>query len=206
MRTAKLATTDGLTGLPDNVSFEDNLARRIKSAYYTGKPISILFVDADFFKYVNEIFGNKPAGDNVLRNLSAILAKNRRGSDLVARVGGDEFAFILVDADEAGADRAADRIEWELEQNKFYVEANVKSQEFLQKAKDDGLYLGKEGNKHVLRLTVSVGRRTLSPEELVNFDPSDMAQIQFISEMVKTDADTDMKKRKKERKESIASR
>ncbi len=200
MRTAKLATTDGLTGLPDNVSFDDNLARRIKSAYYTGKPISVLFVDADFFKYVNEIFGNKPAGDNVLRNLAAMLAKNRRGSDLVARVGGDEFAFILVDADEEGAKRAADRIEREFEEIKFYVEANVLSKEFLQRAINDGVYLGKEGNKHVLRLTVSVGRRTLSPEELANFDPANMEQIHFVSEALKADADADMKKRKAEMK------
>jgi diguanylate cyclase (GGDEF)-like protein/PAS domain S-box-containing protein len=200
MRTAKLATTDGLTGLPNFTSFRDNLARRIKSAITRMEPLSILFVDVDWFKYVNEIWGNKPAGDNVLRDVANELATNRRGSDEVSRVGGDEFAWLLVGADEDAAEVVAQRIETKFAQREFYIDAIVLKPHLLAEAKKKGIYLRQEGNKYVIKLTISIGRRTLSLDELVNFDPLNGSEIQFIADIMEREADQDMKKRKEKKK------
>jgi two-component system cell cycle response regulator len=88
------ATTDSLTGLANRSAFEGWLHLEIEGARRAGRPISLLLVDADHFKRVNDVHGH-PAGDRVLRALAVRLKAALRGVDLVARVGGEEFGVLL---------------------------------------------------------------------------------------------------------------
>lgn len=90
----KLANTDGLTGLKNRRAFEERLEYLTRVAYRTGISLSLLILDVDDFKSFNDTFGHLE-GDNVLKSLADILQDNIRGSDFVARFGGEEFAVIL---------------------------------------------------------------------------------------------------------------
>lgn len=90
----RLATTDPLTGLSNRNSFMSGLERAIKVARRYGHGISLLIVDLDKFKAVNDCHGH-PVGDQLLKHVAAILTHRIREVDQVARLGGDEFAVIL---------------------------------------------------------------------------------------------------------------
>jgi diguanylate cyclase (GGDEF)-like protein len=104
----ELASHDPLTGLPNRRAFADAVERTLKDAGpEVGSPMSIAMIDLDNFKRVNDMFGHA-TGDVVLREAARRLQKLVRASDVVARVGGDEFTCVLFGADEtAGAETAA---------------------------------------------------------------------------------------------------
>ncbi|KQQ45027.1 dethiobiotin synthetase [Methylobacterium sp. Leaf125] len=107
---ALLSRTDALTGLPNRRRFDEVFERAWKSARRTGKPLSLLIVDADHFKRYNDRYGHA-FGDMVLKGLAHGLAGSvHRPNDLVSRVGGEEFALLLPDTDEAGALRVAEEV------------------------------------------------------------------------------------------------
>ncbi|SFE91236.1 sensor domain-containing diguanylate cyclase [Methylobacterium sp. yr596] len=107
---ARLSLTDALTGLPNRRRFEGTFEHAWKSARRTGKPLSVLIVDADHFKRYNDNYGHA-VGDAVLKGLARCLSTSvHRPDDLVARVGGEEFVVLLPDTDEAGAVRVADKV------------------------------------------------------------------------------------------------
>ncbi|KZB98971.1 Phytochrome-like protein cph2 [Methylobacterium radiotolerans] len=111
---ARISLTDALTGLPNRRQFEATFGRAWEGARRTGKPLSLLVVDADHFKRYNDRYGHA-VGDAVLKGLARCLSVSvHRPDDLVARVGGEEFAMLLPDTDEAGALRVADRVHAEL--------------------------------------------------------------------------------------------
>ncbi|WP_163840580.1 CHASE2 domain-containing protein [Pseudoxanthomonas sacheonensis] len=94
-RTRLQAQSDPLTGLANRIKFDEELEQELRSARRTGQPLSLLLLDVDHFKRLNDGLGH-PAGDEVLRALSTILrGRARRPRDLVARLGGDEFAVLL---------------------------------------------------------------------------------------------------------------
>ncbi|MDV7338904.1 sensor domain-containing diguanylate cyclase [Terasakiella sp. A23] len=90
----RLAMTDPLTGLSNRNSFTSGLERAIKFARRYGHGISLLIIDLDKFKAVNDHHGH-PVGDQLLKQVAAILTSRIREVDQVARLGGDEFAVIL---------------------------------------------------------------------------------------------------------------
>jgi diguanylate cyclase (GGDEF)-like protein/PAS domain S-box-containing protein len=92
-RIAHLAFHDALTGLPNRAVFTDHLARTVAKAAEAGEPVSVLCVDLDGFKAVNDIYGH-PAGDELLVAAAQRLRAVVRGHELVARLGGDEFAVV----------------------------------------------------------------------------------------------------------------
>ncbi|MEA2630740.1 MAG: hypothetical protein QOE66_959, partial [Chloroflexota bacterium] len=98
------ARTDGLTGLLNHGTFQEWLERSVRD----GTPFSLLMLDLDDFRNVNNDLGHQ-AGDTLLRRIAAGLVRAGRDSDLVFRYGGDEFAFLLPNTDEAGALQVADR-------------------------------------------------------------------------------------------------
>ncbi len=107
---ARLSLTDVLTGLPNRRRFEQDFGRVRKSALRTGKPLSLLVVDADHFKRYNDRYGHA-VGDEVLKGLARHLSASvHRPDDLVARVGGEEFVVLLPDTDAAGAMRIAAKV------------------------------------------------------------------------------------------------
>ncbi|MCJ2047313.1 sensor domain-containing diguanylate cyclase [Methylobacterium sp. J-078] len=110
IKLAHLSRTDTLTGLPNRRQFDEVFAQAWKSARRTGKPLSLLIVDADHFKRYNDRYGHA-VGDAVLKGLANGLAGSvHRPNDLVSRIGGEEFALLLPDTDEAGALRIAEAV------------------------------------------------------------------------------------------------
>jgi diguanylate cyclase (GGDEF)-like protein len=98
------AMTDALTGLPNRRVFHERLHAELVRGRREQRPVSLVLFDVDDFKSINDNHGH-PVGDQVLRALAAVLAREARGSDIVCRVGGEEFAAVLggVDAFEAAS-------------------------------------------------------------------------------------------------------
>ena len=90
----RLAETDGLTGLANRRTFETTLERELSRAARSGEPVTLVMVDVDHFKKLNDTFGHQ-AGDEVLERVAAVLASACRDFDTAARYGGEEFAVIL---------------------------------------------------------------------------------------------------------------
>jgi diguanylate cyclase (GGDEF)-like protein len=109
LQNARLATTDGLTGLYNRRYFEQVLQFECERAARVGRPLGLLMIDIDHFKRYNERFGH-PAGDEVLRLVATTLAEQLRRTDIVARFGGEEFAAILPEDDQAAVAVAAERL------------------------------------------------------------------------------------------------
>ncbi len=103
------ADTDGLTGLLNRRAFEEGLTRRLEQSCSRGSEISLLLIDLDFFKGMNDEFGHL-AGDTVLQRVSAVLRHSVRNGDVLARFGGDEFAVLLCSAEKGQGMVVAERI------------------------------------------------------------------------------------------------
>ena len=102
------AQTDPLTGLANRRRFDDILSEEFESARRQHTPLSLLVLDLDHFKRVNDQYGH-PAGDAVLESVARALKQVARRDDLVARTGGEEFAIVLHETDRPGAKAAAER-------------------------------------------------------------------------------------------------
>ena len=90
----QLAATDDLTGLANRRRFRQELDRELAAAARYGRVVSLLLLDLDGFKGVNDRYGHD-RGDEVLKTIAALLERRTRRCDLVARIGGDEFALLL---------------------------------------------------------------------------------------------------------------
>jgi diguanylate cyclase (GGDEF)-like protein len=119
----RLSVTDHLTGLGNRRHLFDVLEAFFaeEAVADTPRSLALLYVDLERFKRVNDTFGH-PAGDELLRQLAARLAHSLEPTDLVARIGGDEFGVVLTDADAAHATRVAQRLAASLERP-FALEA-----------------------------------------------------------------------------------
>jgi diguanylate cyclase len=102
------AHTDPLTGLPNRRAFDEELARRNAEFCRKGSPLSIVLVDIDRFKAFNDDFGHM-AGDEVLKAVADRLRDSHRDIDMVARLGGEEFAVVLPDTTTEKALLSAER-------------------------------------------------------------------------------------------------
>jgi two-component system cell cycle response regulator len=103
------AITDALTGLHNRRYMETHLASLVEQAHARGKPLTVLVLDIDFFKAVNDTHGHD-AGDDVLREFAVRLKKSIRGIDLACRLGGEEFVVVMPDTDMAVATMVAERL------------------------------------------------------------------------------------------------
>ena len=110
----ELATTDDLTLLKNKRAFLAFLQQEYQAARRYNRPLSVILLDADRFKQINDRRGH-PAGDAVLRRMGELLQGHARQTDMVARFGGEEFVYVLPDTDRDGAMAAAERIRVALE-------------------------------------------------------------------------------------------
>lgn len=105
----RLATTDGLTGILNRRAFSEEAERVIALAHRHRRPLSLFVLDADKFKNINDSFGH-PAGDAVLKALVATLEANLRASDVLGRLGGEEFGIVLPETPADGAVELGERL------------------------------------------------------------------------------------------------
>jgi len=161
---AILAETDELTGIPNRRKFNSRLKLEFERAFRYERPLSLLIFDIDHFKRVNDTFGHD-AGDEVLIGFTKCCHAELRESDLLARIGGEEFAVILPETPADGALDLAERIRARVEVNEFIVESKVlritsscgiasltsssfKHSDNLLKAADEALYNAKRTGRN----------------------------------------------------------
>ncbi|TDY02786.1 PAS domain S-box-containing protein/diguanylate cyclase (GGDEF)-like protein [Thiohalophilus thiocyanatoxydans] len=120
-----LAEHDSLTGLANRYFFLQELERVVqRAARGLHGDVALLYIDMDNFKYVNDTMGHM-AGDKLLIEVSGMLKKRSRDTDLVARIGGDEFAVILYDVEQYDALKAADAFREKLGEYRFSFDGNL---------------------------------------------------------------------------------
>lgn len=107
-RLVDLMVHDPLTGLRNRQTLRSELSAAVAQSS-PERPASILVIDVDHFKTINDSFGH-PAGDRVLRSLAELVAREVRGEEMLARVGGEEFAVLLPETDALGATATAERL------------------------------------------------------------------------------------------------
>jgi diguanylate cyclase (GGDEF)-like protein len=109
-RAEEEATVDPLTGIGNRRAWDRGMAHEEERCRRTGAPATVLVLDLDGLKAVNDRYGHK-AGDEMLCRTAAALVGVTRTIDLVARLGGDEFGILAVDCDSAGAALLLDRVQ-----------------------------------------------------------------------------------------------
>jgi diguanylate cyclase (GGDEF)-like protein len=152
--------TDFLTGLPNHRHFRSIFALELIRAQRHNHPLSLLMIDLDFLKEVNDRFGH-PSGDTVIRTVAETIRSTCREIDFAARYGGEEFTVILPETPLAGAAQAADRIRQRIAALVFpqigHVTAsigisnypvNALIQEDLIRVADQALYEAKKGGRN----------------------------------------------------------
>jgi diguanylate cyclase (GGDEF)-like protein len=161
------AETDPLTGLANRRRFDESLQRELSHSDRFGHPVSLVLVDIDHFKRVNDSHGHE-AGDVVLRTIARMLADGVRTVDLCARFGGEELALLLPQTTAAGAFELADRLRRRIagrpikyNEDQIVVTASfgvasypdvVHSRDGLFQAADAALYEAKRGGRNCVKL------------------------------------------------------
>jgi diguanylate cyclase (GGDEF)-like protein len=120
----RVAETDELTGIYNVRAFTAILRRTIQQSIRHSHPLSIIMVDADNLKSINDAFGHD-AGDKLLKHLIEKFADELRLSDVLARYGGDEFTVLLPETDLSGAIDVAERMRTSVEDSRFRVRGGI---------------------------------------------------------------------------------
>jgi diguanylate cyclase (GGDEF)-like protein len=165
-RLEALATTDPMTGHLNKRALEEEFDRRIRAAQRFSRPVSVIVLDIDKFKRVNDTYGHA-VGDVVIKGLGAVLTRCRRETDAVGRFGGEEFVVVCEETDTRGAFQLAERIREELgrqvfatEQGPLSVTCSLGIAEFPRDASDrvtlftradEALYAAKNGGRNQTR-------------------------------------------------------
>jgi len=112
----RMAYTDPLTQANNRTSFDDSVKREMSLAARYDKNLSIIFLDIDHFKHINDHYGHD-CGDFTLASVAKRIKENLRGSDMLFRIGGEEFVILLSDTNMAGAELLAERIRSSIERH-----------------------------------------------------------------------------------------
>jgi two-component system cell cycle response regulator len=105
----EMAITDALTGLHNRRYLESHLETLTQQAHLRGKPLTLMMLDIDFFKSINDSYGHE-SGDDVLREFATRVRKSIRGIDLACRYGGEEFVVVMPEADPGVATMVGERL------------------------------------------------------------------------------------------------
>jgi diguanylate cyclase (GGDEF)-like protein/PAS domain S-box-containing protein len=158
-----LASHDNLTNLMNRGAFESHLKQALESAHKREREHILCFMDLDQFKVVNDTCGHV-AGDELLRQLAHVMHRHFRGSDVLARIGGDEFAAILTDCPIVNAQDRANRLREEVEKHYFRweqhhfrvtlsigmvpIDRHSESLSYLMNAADTARYCAKDAGRN----------------------------------------------------------
>jgi diguanylate cyclase (GGDEF)-like protein/PAS domain S-box-containing protein len=118
------AATDPLTGIANHRTFHDRLRSEVERAQRYGRDVSVVLLDLDHFKEINDTHGHQ-TGDRILKEVAQRLADEARDGELVARIGGEEFAWLIPESDLHGAYGAAERVRRAIETTPFADVATV---------------------------------------------------------------------------------
>jgi len=121
----EMAITDALTGLHNRRYMETHLGTLVEQAAQRGKPLSLLMLDIDFFKSVNDTHGHD-AGDDVLREFALRVRRSVRNIDLACRLGGEEFVIVMPETDMQVAAMVAERLRRRIAGEPFPVQQGAK--------------------------------------------------------------------------------
>jgi len=163
----ELALYDGLTKLPNRTLFTIELQNELNRAKRYNSKVALFFVDLDGFKSVNDTYGHQ-VGDQLLINVSKVITKTLRNTDLVSRIGGDEFTIIISDAKELNelesvANKIIESVNKDIIINKeiIHVGASIgvavfpddalNTEELIKKA-DERMYISKEKGKNIVTI------------------------------------------------------
>lgn len=119
------ASNDSLTGLSNRRVFEDRIGGMMESARRHDRPLTMVSMDLDRFKAINDNLGHQ-SGDSVLKSVASVLNVAVRSTDLLVRMGGDEFLLILDDTDQENAQVLAERLCIAVDQLDVWADANTK--------------------------------------------------------------------------------
>ena len=161
VRLKETSFKDDLTGLYNRRFFSVRLEEEMSRYRRFNHPVSLVFMDLDGFKVVNDEMGHM-VGDETLRDIGQLLMKHSRGINVVCRYGGDEFAVLLVETSKAGAQLYADRIRQVIEGYPFshgrpitasfgiasLPDDEATTSEHLIRAADEALYAAKRAGKN----------------------------------------------------------
>lgn len=123
IKNANLANTDELTGLYNRRFLVKSGNRQVEKAVLLNKPLSVIMLDIDFFKKINDSYGHAE-GDKVLQHLAETIIQNIRSEDVAARYGGEEFVIILPGTTCEAAGHAAEKIRLLVEQRRVPISGN----------------------------------------------------------------------------------
>lgn len=161
----ELAITDALTGLHNRHYLESHLKTLFNEAVSSGKSLSVLMTDIDYFKSVNDTYGHD-AGDHVLKEFARRIRTNIRGVDLACRIGGEEFVIVMPDSSLTDCYKVAERLRKSVEMESFTIpqldhpldittsvgicsiEKDVTSLEEMLKRADKALYCAKRDGRN----------------------------------------------------------
>jgi two-component system, cell cycle response regulator len=138
----EMAITDALTGLYNRRYMETHVGTLVDQAIARGKPLSVLILDIDYFKSINDTHGHD-AGDDVLQDFAIRIRKSIRGIDLACRYGGEEFVVVMPETEMAVATMVAERLRRRIASEPFPIQKGTK----------------------VIEVTISIGIAALGPAD-----------------------------------------
>jgi two-component system, cell cycle response regulator len=122
----EMAITDALTGLFNRRYMESHLGTLVEQAASRGKPLTVMVIDIDYFKSINDTHGHD-AGDDVLRDFALRIKRSIRGIDLACRYGGEEFVLVMPETDMAVAAMVAERLRRRIAAEPFAIQQGTKT-------------------------------------------------------------------------------
>jgi len=122
----EMAITDALTGLFNRRYMESHVATLVEQAAARSKPLTVMVLDIDYFKSINDTHGHD-AGDDVLRDFALRIKRSIRGIDLACRYGGEEFVLVMPETDMAVAAMVAERLRRRIAAEPFSIQKGAKS-------------------------------------------------------------------------------
>jgi diguanylate cyclase (GGDEF)-like protein len=158
------ARRDVLTGLANRRVFDERIKSTMDSARRSGRPLTMASLDLDHFKQINDNLGHQ-RGDEVLRQVAKVLADAVRSTDLLVRLGGDEFLLVMDDTDQKNARILAERLCLAIDQLEIWADSATKlgvSIGLAQWEKDEGLDVWMERVDDILYHAKANGRSRVS--------------------------------------------